>query len=57
MADESKPAKLIVQCKCCPAKIEVTIPELPDDIPDYVTVLKRGNVVCHACFRWLSKHR
>jgi hypothetical protein len=31
--------KIIIQCKCCSAKIEVTPLDLPDDIPDYATVI------------------
>jgi hypothetical protein len=49
--------KIIIQCKCCSAKIEVTPLDLPDDIPDYATVIKRGNVVCWECFGWLTKRR
>lgn len=48
-------AKIVVKCKTCPTLIEVTPPSLPSDIPQYETVIKRGNIVCQRCFRWLSK--
>ena len=47
--------KIVVKCKICTAAIEITPPSLPDDIPQYATVITRANVLCQQCFRWLSR--
>lgn len=49
--------KLKIKCHCCPAIIEITPPPQFADTELYETVIKRGNILCDACFRRLSRHR